>query len=119
MAVEFHKNHLAFKENGLDIRNSKFAGLLWELEDEWCEVLEHFLITDTEGLQHEPGIVFTPWEALLQADARIAALSHKQYWDMFLNDLQPKLLSAGISIDVSSTCPSQAMIEVGLRFSRT
>jgi UDP-N-acetyl-D-galactosamine dehydrogenase len=118
LAVEFGKKHPTSKENCPGIRNSKFARLLWELQDYVCVVLEHVPIVDTVGVQSEFGIVFTPWGALPQADTLITAVSHKQYWGMLLNDLQPKLLTAGISVDISSACPSQAMTEVGLRFSR-
>lgn len=34
LAVDFNKKYLIFKEKGLGIRNSKFVGLLWELEDD-------------------------------------------------------------------------------------
>lgn len=106
---------LTFKENCPDIRNSKVAELVQELQDYGCEVLVHDPIADPAEAQHEYGIVLTPWEALPQADALIAAVSHQQYQDMPLDELQSKLQPIGVFVDVKSAYPSQAMTEVGLR----
>jgi UDP-N-acetyl-D-galactosamine dehydrogenase len=106
---------LTFKENCPDIRNSKVADLVRELQDYGSEVLVHDPIADPAEAQHEYGIALTPWEALPQADALIAAVSHRQYQDMPLADLQSKLRPAGVFVDVKSAYPSQAMTEVGLR----
>jgi UDP-N-acetyl-D-galactosamine dehydrogenase len=106
---------LTFKENCPDIRNSKVAELVRELQDYGCEVLVHDPIADPAEAQHEYGIALTPWEALPQAEALIAAVSHRQYQDMHLDDLHSKLRPAGVFVDVKSAYPSQAMTEVGLR----
>ncbi|MCG9101366.1 nucleotide sugar dehydrogenase [Laribacter hongkongensis] len=106
---------LTFKENCPDIRNSKVADLVRELQDYGCEVFVHDPIADPAEAEHEYGIALTPWEALPQTDALIAAVSHRQYMDMPLDDLQSKLRSAGVFVDVKSAYPSQAMTEVGIR----
>ncbi len=59
--------------------------------------------------------MLTPWEGLPQADALIAAVSHRQYQDMPLDDLQSKLQPTGVFVDVKSAYPPQAMTEMGLR----
>jgi UDP-N-acetyl-D-galactosamine dehydrogenase len=46
--------------------------------------------------------VFTPLEVLLQADALIAAVLHRQYRDMPIDDLQSKLQPAEIFVDAKS-----------------
>ena len=104
---------LTFKENCPDIRNSKVADLVRELQDYGCDVLVHDPIAEAAEAQHEYGIALTPWEALPQADALVAAVSHRQYLDMPLDGLLARLKPAGVFIDVKSTYPKQAMTDKG------
>jgi len=93
---------LTFKENCPDIRNSKVADLVRELQDYGCDVLVHDPIAEAAEAQHEYGIALTPWEALPQADALVAAVSHRKYLDMQLPELLGKLKVGGVFIDVKS-----------------
>lgn len=106
---------LTFKENCPDLRNSKVADLVKELEDHGCEVIVHDPIADTTEAQNEYGIALTPWEKLPQAEALVATVSHRQYQDMPLGDLLVKLKSAGVFIDVKSAYPKQPITEMGIR----
>lgn len=51
---------LTFKENCQDIRNSKVADLVRELQDYGCDVLVHDPIADPSDTQHEYGITLMP-----------------------------------------------------------
>ena len=93
---------LTFKENCPDIRNSKVADLVRELQDYGCDVLVHDPIADPEEARHEYGIALTPWETLPQADALVAAVSHRKYLDMQIPELLVKLKVGGVFIDVKS-----------------
>lgn len=93
---------VTFKENCPDIRNSKVADLVRELQDYGCDVLVHDPIADPEEARHEYGIALTPWETLPQADALVAAVSHRKYLDMQLPELLGKLKVGGVFIDVKS-----------------
>lgn len=115
LALEFGKKYLIFKEHYPDIRNSKGAELVRKLQDYGSKVFVDDPIADPTEAQHEYGIVLTPLEALPQADALIAAVSHRQYRDMPLDDIQSKLRPAGVFADVKSVYSSQAMTEIGLR----
>ncbi len=106
---------LTFKENCPDIRNSKVADLILELQDYGCQVLVHDPIADPADAQHEYGIALTLWEVLPQADALIAAVSHRQYLDMCLEDLLSKVKSTGVFIDVKSAYPKQPISEKNIR----
>lgn len=106
---------LTFKENCPDIRNSKVADLVRELQDYGCKVLVQDPIADPAEAQHEYGIALTTWEALPQADAFVAAVSHRQYLDMPLGDLLAKLKPDGVFVDIKSAYPKQAITETGLR----
>lgn len=106
---------LTFKENCPDIRNSKVADLVRELQDYGCDVLVHDPIAEPAEAQHEYGIALTPWEKLPQADALVAAVSHRSYLDMPLGELLTKLQPAGVFVDVKSAYSDKAITEKGLR----
>ena len=106
---------LTFKENCPDIRNSKVADLVLELEDYGCEVVVHDPIAEAGEAQHEYGITLVPWERLTQAEAMIAAVSHSEYLDMTLDGLLAKLKPDGVFVDVKSAYPEQDIIRRGLR----
>ena len=104
---------LTFKENCSDLRNSKVASLVRELQDFGCEVLVHDPIADPVEALHEYGIGLTNWEKLPQVDAVVASVSHQYYFDMPISDLLAKLKPAGIFIDVKSSYPNHVMTELG------
>lgn len=106
---------LAFKENCPDIRNSKVADLVRELEDYGCEVIVHDPIAASIEAQSEYGIALVPWEALPIGDAIVAAVSHRQYQDMALDDLLLKLKPSGVFIDVKSAYPVGDLSGRGVR----
>lgn len=93
---------LTFKENCPDLRNSKVADVVRELKDFGCEVLVHDPIAKPTDAQHEYGITLTSWEDLPEADALVAAVSHKQYLAMPLSDLLKKLRPKGVFVDIKS-----------------
>ena len=106
---------LTFKENCSDLRNSKVASLVRELQDFGCEVLVHDPIADPVEALHEYGIGLINWEKLPQVDAVVASVSHHYYFDMPISDLLAKLKPAGIFIDVKSSYPNHVMTELGFR----
>jgi UDP-N-acetyl-D-galactosamine dehydrogenase len=106
---------LTFKENCSDLRNSKVASLVRELQDFGCEVLVNDPIADPVEALHEYGIGLTNWEKLPQADTVVASVSHQYYFDMPISDLLAKLKPAGIFIDVKSSYPNHVMTEFGFR----
>jgi UDP-N-acetyl-D-galactosamine dehydrogenase len=97
---------LTFKENCPDLRNSKVADVVRELQDYGCEVSVHDPIAEPAAAQHEYGIQLTAWDALPVADAIIVAVSHHQYQDMPLPELLAKAKPNAVFVDVKSTyCP--------------
>lgn len=109
---------LTFKENCPDIRNSKVADLVLELQDYGCEVLVHDPIADPADVLHEYGIALTTWEELPQANSLVAAVSHQHYLTMPFGDLLSKLQPAGVFVDVKSVYPNTAITEKNLRIWR-
>lgn len=93
---------LTFKENCPDLRNSKVADMVRELKDFGCEVLVHDPIAEPAQARHEYDIILSSWEDLPEADAIVAAVSHKQYLAMPLTDILDKLRPQGVFIDIKS-----------------
>ena len=94
---------LTFKEDCPDLRNSKVADLVKELQSFGCDVKVHDPIAENQEAEHEYGISLTPWESLPeQADAIVAAVSHRQYKAMPLADILGRLKSGGVFTDVKS-----------------
>jgi UDP-N-acetyl-D-galactosamine dehydrogenase len=106
---------LAFKENCPDLRNSKVADVVRELQDYGCEVSVHDPIAQPADAEHEYGITLARWDQLPQADAIVAAVSHAQYQAMPLADLLAKLKPNGVFVDVKSAYDPGAIQAEGHR----
>jgi len=110
---------LTFKENCPDLRNSKVADVVRELKEFGCEVSVHDPIAESDEAAHEYGVTLTPWEQLpVEADAIVAAVSHKDYLAMPLSDLLGKLKSGGVFVDVKSAYDRAAICTAGYRMWR-
>jgi UDP-N-acetyl-D-glucosamine/UDP-N-acetyl-D-galactosamine dehydrogenase len=106
---------LTFKENCPDLRNSRVADLVHELQEYGCEVTVHDPIADTAEAMHEYGIKLLCWDELPKANAMVAAVSHREYLDMSLAKLLEKLYSAGVFVDVKSTYAVEDIVEAGYK----
>ena len=105
---------LSFKENCPDLRNSKVADLISELEDFGCEVFVHDPIAEADEARHEYGINLLSWDDLpCDVEAIVAAVSHKQFLSMPLNDVLSKLSQGGLFVDIKSSYDSKAIIDGG------
>ncbi len=107
---------LTFKENCPDLRNSKVADLVKELQSFGCAVAVHDPLGEPGEAMHEYGIELTQWNALPdQADAIVAAVSHKEYLTMALKKLTAKLKPGGLFVDVKSAYDARALAKAGFR----
>ena len=106
---------LTFKEDCPDLRNSKVADVVRELQDYGCQVAVHDPIAEPVEAQHEYGMALVAWEQLPQADAIVAAVSHKGYLTRPLGAILEKLKPQGVFVDVKSAYDSTAMIAAGYR----
>lgn len=105
---------ITFKENCPDLRNSKVADLVNELQSFGCDVVVHDPIADAPDAMHEYGISLTAWDELPeQAEALVAAVPHRAYQDMPLKGLTGKLRAGGVFVDVKSTHDSNEIRELG------
>lgn len=104
---------LTFKENCSDLRNSKVADVVHELQDFGCDVSVHDPLAAPHDALQEYGIPLVTWDELPQADALVAAVSHKHYLSMPLIDLLAKLNAEGIFVDVKSAYDAAAIKAAG------
>jgi UDP-N-acetyl-D-galactosamine dehydrogenase len=94
---------LTFKEDCADLRNSKVADLIANLKGYGLKVVVHDPLADTEEARHEYGLTLTPWDQLPSgASAIVAAVSHKTYLSMPLNQILAHLKPRGVFTDIKS-----------------
>jgi UDP-N-acetyl-D-galactosamine dehydrogenase len=106
---------LAFKENCPDLRNSKVADLVRELQDYGCALHVHDPLACPDEALHEYGITLTPWDALPKGEALILAVDHQHYRDRGQEGILSKLEEGGVLIDVKSALPCAALRRLGYR----
>jgi len=110
---------LTFKENCPDLRNSKVADLVQELQDFGCDVSVHDPVAASSEAEHEYGIALTPWDKLpVDADAIVAAVSHEEYLEMSLSDIVGRLKKDGLFVDVKSAYDAARIRASGRRLWR-
>lgn len=105
---------LTFKENCSDLRNSKVAELIDELKSYGVELHIHDPVADAEEARHEYGIELESWESLPRAEVIIAAVSHQEFIEKSISDLQSKVIEKGCFIDVKSQFDQEALNKIGL-----
>src|SRR5450830_1231190 len=104
---------LTFKENCPDLRNSKVAEVVAELQSYGLDVHVHDPVAEADEAMHEYGIALKTWDQLPQADAVVAAVSHKELLALSLTDLTAKLNPGGCFIDVKSQFNMAGLQEAG------
>ncbi|QYF95079.1 nucleotide sugar dehydrogenase [Massilia sp. PAMC28688] len=104
---------LTFKENCPDLRNSKVADIVYELQSYGVDVRVFDPVADAAEAQHEYGIKLDKWEDLPQADAIVAAVPHKEVMAISMADLQSKLNPNGCFIDVKAQFDQHALKDAG------
>jgi UDP-N-acetyl-D-galactosamine dehydrogenase len=110
---------LTFKENCPDLRNSKVADVVKELQEFGCEVSVHDPLAEPKEAMHEYGITLTGWDALPgNADAIVAAVSHTEYTSKPVTKLLSKLKSGGVFIDIKSAYPQETIEAAGYKLWR-
>jgi UDP-N-acetyl-D-galactosamine dehydrogenase len=105
---------LTFKENCSDLRNSKVADLVRELNEYGCDVSVHDPVAEAPEALHEYGITLRAWQDMpTAADAIVAAVAHREYLAMPLTDLLGRLRPAGVFVDIKSAYDPNAIRSAG------
>jgi UDP-N-acetyl-D-galactosamine dehydrogenase len=109
---------LTFKENCSDLRNSKVVDIICELQAYGVDVF----VTDPRAASSEAlqayGVSLLPWSDLPRADAIVAAVAHREYTGMTVEDLGRKLVRGGAFIDVKSAFDRGALESAGYKLWR-
>jgi UDP-N-acetyl-D-galactosamine dehydrogenase len=106
---------LTFKENCSDLRDSKVADVISELESYGVEVMTHDPWADPEAAQREFGVRLFDWQELPPADAIVAAVSHRELLALPVADIVGKLTSGGCFIDVKARFDEEKLAAEGVR----
>jgi UDP-N-acetyl-D-galactosamine dehydrogenase len=105
---------LTFKENCSDLRNSKVANVVRELQFFGCDVVVHDPVADSAEAQVEYGINLVRWEDLPKnADAVVAAVMHREYLEKPLSSILGLLKSRGVFVDIKSAFDQAAIRATG------
>lgn len=107
---------LTFKENCTDLRNSKVADVVRELESFGCDVVVHDPIACATEARYEYGIELTEWENLPKnADAMVAAVMHQEYLSKPLAEITCLIKKGGAFIDIKSAYDQEKILAAGYR----
>jgi len=105
---------LTFKENCPDLRNSKVADLIHELESYGLQVHVHDPVADAAEALHEYGVRLESWDELPCAEALISAVAHQELNARPLSQVRDKIAPAGCFIDLKSQYDEAALRASGL-----
>jgi UDP-N-acetyl-D-galactosamine dehydrogenase len=92
---------LTFKENCADLRNTKVADMVRELQSYGVQTHVHDPWVEAEEARHEYGITLETREALKPADALVVAVAHREFSDLAQN-FSGLLRQDGCLIDVKA-----------------
>ncbi len=109
---------LTFKENCGDLRNSKVIDIINELKTYGVEVFVTDPQAESEEAVHEYGVPLLPWDDLPRADAIVAAVAHKEFAALSMEDFGKKLVKGGAFIDVKAAFDRKAILEAGYKLWR-
>lgn len=109
---------LTFKENCGDLRNSKVIDIIKELQSYGVEVFVTDPQADVEEAMHEYGVRLLAWDDLPRADAVVAAVSHREYQALSVDDLGKKMVKGGAFIDVKAAFDAEAIQAAGYKLWR-
>ena len=96
-------------------RNSKAIDIIREVPSYSVEVLVTDPTADPEEAVHECGVKLTPFDELPWADALVAAVAHREYQALSVEDLGCKMVKGGAFIAVKAVFDQQALAAAGYR----
>jgi UDP-N-acetyl-D-galactosamine dehydrogenase len=109
---------LTFKENCGDLRNSKVIDIINELKTYGVEVFVTDPQAESEEAMHEYGVRLLPWADLPRADAIVAAVAHKEFAALSMEDFGKKLVKGGTFIDVKAAFDAKMIQAAGYKLWR-
>jgi UDP-N-acetyl-D-glucosamine/UDP-N-acetyl-D-galactosamine dehydrogenase len=105
---------ITFKEDCPDSRNTRVIDVVNELKSYGVKVSVHDPVADVEEARHEYGIELHSWESLPRAKAIVAAVAHKPFLGMGMDEYMKKLERGGCFIDVKSRFNAKTFTDAGM-----
>ncbi len=109
---------LTFKENCGDLRNSKVIDIINELKSYGVEVFVTDPQAESDEAVHEYGVPLLHWDDMPRADAIVAAVAHREFAELSMEDFSKKLVKGGAFIDVKAAFDRKAIEGAGYRLWR-
>jgi UDP-N-acetyl-D-galactosamine dehydrogenase len=109
---------LTFKENCADLRNSKVIDIINELKSYGVDVFVTDPLADAADALQEYGVSLLNWADLPRADAIVAAVAHREYAALGIEDLSKKMVKGGAFIDVKASFDRSEIELAGYRLWR-
>jgi UDP-N-acetyl-D-galactosamine dehydrogenase len=106
---------LTFKEDCGDLRNSKVVDIINELKTYGVQVHVTDPQADADEAMHEYGVRLSSWDELPRADAIVAAVAHREFAELGVDDFARKLVKGGAFIDVKSAFDPVPLSAAGYR----
>jgi UDP-N-acetyl-D-galactosamine dehydrogenase len=105
---------ITFKENCSDMRDTKVAGVISELQSYGVEVIVHDPWADPEEAFEKFGVRLKDWDELPESDIIIAAVSHREFASLQAPEIRKKLKTVGCFIDVKANFDRAALTAEGI-----
>ena len=109
---------LTFKENCPDLRNSRVADVIRELEEYGCSVAVHDPIATADEAEQEYGVALRSLESLEPADALVFAVPHREFLASSAQLLERLLRPGGLAVDVKGVLDRDATQGAGYQLWR-
>ena len=106
---------LTFKENCGDLRNSKVIDIVRELQSYGVDVHVTDPLAAPDEAMHEYGVQLERFDDLPRADAIVAAVAHRDYLGLGLEDFARKLVKGGAFVDVKAAFDPKAFEAAGYK----
>jgi hypothetical protein len=98
-----------------DLRNSKVIDIIRDLQSDGVDVFVTDPQADLAEAMHEYGVQRLGWNDLPCADAVVAAVAHREYAGLSVEDFGKKMVKGGAFIDVKAAFDAATFAAAGYR----
>jgi UDP-N-acetyl-D-galactosamine dehydrogenase len=109
---------ITFKENCTDVRNSKVADLVRELEEFGITVYSHDPLADVQHVKYEYDISLLDYSDIPLVDVLVLAVPHDKFLQFEFSALSSKLKPGGLVVDIKSVLDPNIVHSFGYRLWR-
>jgi len=107
---------LTFKQDVPDVRNTKVVDIIRELRQFGIEALVHDPLVDPDDGLRACGVRLKPFSELVELDALVLAVPHRQLLDLPVEQLLASVRDGGVFVDVKSAVASTIKVRPDVRY---